>query len=115
MTVRHRARGLALAVCALIAGAAATAAPAHHNEIDHRTNKYTWHFDYGITSGMHDALINGALVWDNVPSQCHDFQRFTVRHRSRSNAGTSTGSEGSLPSQATRTIRSRTTTARRGI
>jgi hypothetical protein len=66
--------GLVL-LCAVL-GLSATA-HAHHNEIDHRTNKATWHFDFGVTTGMHDALIDGALVWDKVPSQCHDFLRLT--------------------------------------
>ena len=77
MRIRTRSRLCFGVVVAATAMAVATAAPAHINEIDHRTNKATWHFDYGITSGMHDALVNGALVWDNVPSQCHDFQRLT--------------------------------------
>jgi hypothetical protein len=75
MTSRRLA--LSLAVLCMIALGVASVAAAHQNEIDHRTNKNTWHFDFGITAGMHDALINGALVWDNVPSQCHDFQRLT--------------------------------------
>lgn len=45
---------------------------------DGRTNNAWWYqtpYDFG--PGWTDALANGALVWDNVWYQCHNFRKVT--------------------------------------
>jgi hypothetical protein len=75
-TLRMRTRWLTLMVFAVIAIFLTTTQSAFgHYSTSHRTNLSAWHTSSNIPAGWEQALINGALVWDNVPSQCHDFQR----------------------------------------
>lgn len=75
-------RRIALALGVLVALAASAAsigvAPlyaSHGSGVDGRTNLATWYQNPSIPSSWTTALGNGALVWDNVSSQCHDFVR----------------------------------------
>ena len=66
-------------VCLLAALMAPTAMFGTHAILQNTaTNFETWHRSVDITNnapGWHTALNNGALVWDNVPNQCHNFRR----------------------------------------
>ena len=68
-------------VCVLIALMAAPTVFATHGNLQNTaTNFETWRRSVDINNnypGWHTALNNGALVWDNVPNQCHDFRRVT--------------------------------------
>lgn len=75
MTTR-RLLSLVLLTC-VVGGSAAGIARAHFTGSDHPSYLYTWHTGGSIPSGWVQALINGALVWDNVTGQCHDFLRVT--------------------------------------
>ncbi|MDQ3824071.1 MAG: matrixin family metalloprotease [Actinomycetota bacterium] len=48
----------------------------HGSCYDSASNKSTWFISGGVPSEWTTALVNGALVWDNVPNQSHDFVRY---------------------------------------
>jgi hypothetical protein len=73
-TAQARRAAVAVLISAIAASVFATASFGHYST-SHRTNYYTWHTSTNIPSGWEQALINGVLVWDNVPNQCHDFLR----------------------------------------
>jgi len=66
-----------LAAAAIVALGAAGAVRGHWTGGDHPSFLNTWYTGGSIPSDWSDALVNGVLVWDNVTSQCHDFQRVT--------------------------------------
>lgn len=69
-------RALVIVLLGLISAfASASAVRAHFSGGDHPSYMSTWYTGGSIPSGWSDALVNGVLVWDNVSSQCHDFQR----------------------------------------
>lgn len=64
----------------LAAAALALSVPvanAHRTGTSHRTDVNVWMIGANVPSTWDTALINAALTWDNVPNQCHDFQRIT--------------------------------------
>jgi hypothetical protein len=75
----NRSRKAVLTFCLtfVLCLAGAGAATAHITGSDHRTNVDVWLIATNVPSTWHTALINSALTWDNVPSQCHDFHRIT--------------------------------------
>jgi Matrixin len=67
-----------LGVCIFLALiAAGVAYAAHFGGYENGAPSYreTWHLSTGTTSNWDGAISNGALVWDNVPYQCHDFRQ----------------------------------------
>lgn len=68
--------GLALAAV-VVSLSAASVGSAHNSSSDHTTNVNVWLIASNVPSTWDTALINAALTWDNVSSQCHDFRRIT--------------------------------------
>ena len=67
---------LALSVTMLFATQSEAALASHGSCADARTNKNTWFISGGVPDAWTDALVNGVLVWDNVPNQSHNFVRY---------------------------------------
>lgn len=77
MVICRRSGVVIVAVLAIVSAVVAPSVLATHaNSVDGRTNKSSWHISASIPSSWTTALSNGALVWDNVSSQCHDFVRY---------------------------------------
>lgn len=74
-------RKIAAALAAVAAGAAlmTVAGPAqatHGSCVDGRTNKSSWFISGGVPSDWTTALSNGALTWDNIQGDSHNFVRY---------------------------------------
>jgi Matrixin len=65
----------ALFAAGLVAATCTGVAAGGHGGGDYPTGYETWHWTPSVPTSWHQALINGVLVWDNVPNQCHDFVR----------------------------------------
>jgi hypothetical protein len=61
--------------CSYLALQPHSAQASHYNCVDGRTNKNTWFISGGVPSDWYTALINGVLVWDNIPGDSHNFVR----------------------------------------
>jgi hypothetical protein len=71
-----RSRFAVVVLGLILAGSAGgSVAQAHTTGADHPTWLEQWYLGASLPSSWYDAVINGALVWDNVTGQCHDFQR----------------------------------------
>ena len=68
---------LLIAVMSLLFTAVTPSLAHDSGQYNHRSDLYTWQFQGTIPQAWHDGLINGALVWDHVDNQCHDFRRLT--------------------------------------
>lgn len=61
----------------LVSGLQAPSAQASHLACqDGRTNQSSWFISGGVPDAWTDALVNGVLVWDNIPGISHDFIRY---------------------------------------
>lgn len=68
---RRLSSAAVVVIVAVVALAIASAAAGH--PVRHRTNVKTWSFQIDLPTGFEPGLKNGAVHWDNVSLQCHDF------------------------------------------
>lgn len=76
MTLKKLALFFVITSTVAATGLAAPATASHGNCADGRTNKASWFISGGVPSAWYDALINSALVWDNISGIGHDFVRY---------------------------------------